>query len=107
MAVFVHRGQLADSFEPGNYTLTTDNLPILSTLQGWKYGFNSTFRSEVYFVSTRQITELKWGTQKQIMLREDDLGPVRLRESGCARSVSARVTTSARYAPRGTARWSA
>lgn len=81
-AVFVHRGQLADVFEPGNYTLTTDNLPILSTLQGWKYGFNSPFRSEVYFVSTRQITELKWGTPNPIMLRDPDFGPVRLRAFG-------------------------
>ena len=61
-AVFVHRGELADVFEPGHYALTTDNLPILSTLQGWKYGFNSPFRAEVYFVSTRQVTDLKWGT---------------------------------------------
>lgn len=82
VAVFVHRGQLADSFEPGNYTLTTDNLPILSTLQGWKYGFNSPFRSEVYFVCTRQITDLKWGTPNPIMLRDPDFGPVRLRAFG-------------------------
>ena len=82
VAVFVHRGQIADAFEPGNYTLTTDNLPILSTLQGWKYGFNSPFRSEVYFVSTRQITDLKWGTPNPIMLRDADFGPVRLRAFG-------------------------
>jgi membrane protease subunit (stomatin/prohibitin family) len=82
VAVFVHRGQIADSFEPGHYTLTTDNLPILSTLQGWKYGFNSPFRSEVYFVSTRQIADLKWGTPNPIMLRDEDFGPVRLRAFG-------------------------
>ena len=82
VAVFVHRGQIADAFEPGSYTLTTDNLPILSTLQGWKYGFNSPFRSEVYFVSTRQITDLKWGTPNPIMLRDADFGPVRLRAFG-------------------------
>jgi len=82
VAVFVHRGQIADAFEPGHYTLTTDNLPILSTLQGWKYGFNSPFRSEVYFVSTRQISDLKWGTPNPIMLRDDDFGPVRLRAFG-------------------------
>jgi membrane protease subunit (stomatin/prohibitin family) len=82
MAVFVHRGQIADVFEPGNYTLKTDNLPILSTLQGWKYGFNSPFRSEVYFVSTRQITDLKWGTPNPIMLRDADFGPIRLRAFG-------------------------
>jgi membrane protease subunit (stomatin/prohibitin family) len=82
VAVFVHRGELADAFEPGNYKLTTDNLPILSTIMGWKYGFNSPFRSEVYFVSTRQITDLKWGTPNPIMLRDADFGPVRLRAFG-------------------------
>ncbi len=82
MAIFVHRGKLADVFEPGAYRLTTDNLPILSTLQGWKHGFNSPFRSEVYFVSTRQITDLKWGTPNPIMLRDSDFGPIRLRAFG-------------------------
>lgn len=66
----------------GHYELKTDNLPILSTLMGWKYGFNSPFRAEVYFVSTRQITELKWGTPNPIMLRDPDFGPVRLRAFG-------------------------
>ncbi len=82
MAVFVHRGELADVFEPGSYTLKTDNLPILSTLQGWKYGFDSPFRSEVYFVSTKQITNLKWGTPNPIMLRDPEFGPIRLRAFG-------------------------
>jgi membrane protease subunit (stomatin/prohibitin family) len=82
VAIFVHRGQLADVFEPGNYELRTDNLPILSTLQGWKHGFNSPFRSEVYFVSTRQVTDLKWGTPNPIMLRDPDFGPIRLRAFG-------------------------
>jgi membrane protease subunit (stomatin/prohibitin family) len=82
MAVFVHRGEIADAFEPGHYELKTDNLPILSTLQGWKYGFNSPFRAEVYFVSTRQITDLKWGTPNPIMLRDADFGPIRLRAFG-------------------------
>src|SRR3954469_3168050 len=81
-AIFVHRGQLADVFEPGAYTLTTDNLPILSTIMGWKHGFNSPFRSEVYFVSTRQITDLKWGTPNPIMYRDADFGPIRLRAFG-------------------------
>jgi membrane protease subunit (stomatin/prohibitin family) len=81
-AIFVYRGQLADVFEPGNYTLRTENLPILSTLQGWKYGFNSPFKSEVYFVSTRQITDLKWGTPNPIILRDADFGPVRVRAFG-------------------------
>jgi membrane protease subunit (stomatin/prohibitin family) len=82
VAVFVHRGEIADQFGPGNYELKTDNLPILSTLQGWKHGFDSPFKAEVYFVSTRQITELKWGTPNPIMLRDADFGPIRLRAFG-------------------------
>ncbi|MEL6339814.1 MAG: SPFH domain-containing protein [Myxococcota bacterium] len=81
-AVFVNQGQLADVFEPGQYTLETSNLPILSTLQGWKYGFDSPFKAEVYFVSTRQITELKWGTPNPVMMRDADFGPIRLRAFG-------------------------
>ena len=82
MAVFVHRGELADVFEPGHYELRTDNLPILSTLMGWAHGFDSPFKSEVYFVRTSQITDLKWGTPNPIMLRDADFGPVRLRAFG-------------------------
>jgi len=81
-AVFVHRGEIADVFDPGHYSLTTDNLPILSTLAGWKYGFDSPFKAEVYFVSTKQITDLKWGTPNPIMLRDDDFGPIRIRAFG-------------------------
>ena len=82
MAVFVHRGELADVFEPGHYELKTDNLPLLSTLAGWKYGFNSPFKAEVYFVSTKQITDLKWGTPNPIMLRDPEFGPIRIRAFG-------------------------
>lgn len=82
VAVFICRGQLADVFEPGNYALTTGNLPIMSTIMGWSHGFNSPFRSEVYFVSTRQITDLKWGTPNPIMFRDADFGPIRLRAFG-------------------------
>jgi membrane protease subunit (stomatin/prohibitin family) len=82
LAIFVNKGELADVFEPGMYQLTTDNLPIMSTLQGWKHGFESPFKAEVYFVSTRQITDLKWGTPNPIMLRDADFGPVRLRAFG-------------------------
>ena len=81
-AIFVSNGRLADIFEPGHYTLATDNLPLLSSLQGWAHGFESPFKSEVYFVSTRQIGELKWGTPNPIMLRDEDFGPVRLRAFG-------------------------
>lgn len=82
VAVFVHRGKLADVFEPGHYDLSTSNLPLLATLQGWAYGFDSPFKSEVYFVNTRQVTDLKWGTPNPIMLRDADFGPVRLRAFG-------------------------
>lgn len=82
VAIFVHRGQLADIFTEGVHTLNTQNLPILSTLAGWKFGFNSPFKSEIYFVSTRQITDLKWGTPNPIMLRDPEFGPIRLRAFG-------------------------
>jgi len=81
-AVFVNEGKLADVFQPGTYTLDTKNLPILATLQGWKYGFESPFKAEVYFVNTRQFTDLKWGTKNPIMLRDAEFGPVRLRAFG-------------------------
>lgn len=82
VAVFVNMGQLADVFQPGMYTLETPNMPILSTLQGWKHGFESPFKAEVYFVSTRQFTDLKWGTKNPIMRRDPEFGPVRLRAFG-------------------------
>jgi len=81
-AVFVYRGQIADVFEPGHYELQSENLPLLSTLAGWKYGFNSPFRSEVYFVSTRQLTDLKWGTPNPVMLRDPEFGSIRIRAFG-------------------------
>lgn len=82
VGVFINEGQLADVFQPGTYTLTTQNLPILGTLKGWKYGFESPFKAEVYFVSTRQYTDLKWGTMNPIMLRDPEFGPVRVRAFG-------------------------
>ena len=81
-AVFIDEGELADVFEPGMYTLETANLPVLSTLRGWKYGFESPFKAEVYFVSTRQFTDQKWGTKNPVMLRDPEFGPVRLRAFG-------------------------
>jgi membrane protease subunit (stomatin/prohibitin family) len=80
--VFVNEGQLADVYTPGTYTLTTENMPILATLKGWKYGFNSPFKAEVYFVVTRQFTDLKWGTQNPVMRRDPEFGPIRLRAFG-------------------------
>lgn len=81
-AVFENEGKIADIFQPGMYTLETKNLPILSTIQGWKYGFNSPFMAEVYFCSMRQFTDLKWGTMNPIMMRDAEFGPVRLRAFG-------------------------
>ncbi|MBI5863838.1 MAG: SPFH domain-containing protein, partial [Planctomycetes bacterium] len=81
-AVFVNEGKIADVFAPGTYTLDTRNLPILATIFGWKYGFESPFKAEVYFVSTRQFTDLKWGTKNPVMLRDAEFGPIRLRAFG-------------------------
>jgi membrane protease subunit (stomatin/prohibitin family) len=82
VAALVNQGQLADVFLPGMHTLATANLPILSKLQGWKYGFQSPFKAEVYFISTRTFTDRKWGTKNPIMLRDAEFGPVRLRAFG-------------------------
>src|SRR4051794_9881164 len=81
-AVFVYEGKLADRFAPGRYELTTENLPLLSTLQGWKYGFKSPFRSEVYFISTRPVTDLKWGTPQPVTVRDPDFKMVQVRANG-------------------------
>jgi membrane protease subunit (stomatin/prohibitin family) len=81
-AVFVNEGQVADAFTPGTYTLETQNLPILSTLKGWKYGFNSPWKAEVYFVNTRLFTDMKWGTQNPVIVRDPEFGMVRLRAFG-------------------------
>ncbi len=82
VAQFVYLGQFGDTFEPGTYTLTTDNIPILSTLKGWKYGFQSPFKADVYYVCTRLFTGNKWGTSNPIMMRDQDFGIVRLRAFG-------------------------
>lgn len=81
-AVFVFEGQVADVFTPGRYTIEGGNTPILSKLGAWKYGFNSPIKAEVYFVNTKQFTDLKWGTSNPIMLRDADFGIVRLRAFG-------------------------
>ena len=81
-AVFVFQGQIADVFGPGLHTVDGGNTPILSKLGAWKYGFNSPFKAEVYFVSTRQFTDRKWGTPNPVMMRDTDFGMVRLRAFG-------------------------
>ncbi len=81
-AQFIYLGQFGDTFGPGKYSLTTDNLPILATLKGWKYGLHSPFKADVYFVNTRLFTGNKWGTANPIMLRDADFGIVRTRAYG-------------------------
>src|SRR5262245_16597366 len=79
---FVYLGQYGDLFQPGKHTLTTDNIPVLTTLQGWKYGFETPFKADVYFVTTRLFTGNKWGTSNPVMVRDQDFGIVRLRAFG-------------------------
>jgi membrane protease subunit (stomatin/prohibitin family) len=81
-AIFVNEGTIADVFTPGSYVLETQNIPVLSTLKGWKHGFNSPFKAEVYFVNTKHFTDQKWGTKNPIMLRDAEFGPVRIRAFG-------------------------
>src|SRR5499427_6480465 len=79
---FVYIGQFGDLFGPGKYTLTTDNIPVLTRLKGWKYGFESPFKADVYYVVTRAFTGNKWGTSNPVMMRDADFGIVRLRAFG-------------------------
>ena len=82
VAQFVYEGQFGDTFGPGTHSLVTANIPILSDLKGWKYGFESPFKADVYFVNTRLFTGNKWGTANPIMMRDADLGMVRVRAYG-------------------------
>src|SRR6187397_1618361 len=79
---FVYLGEFGDTFLPGKHTLTTDNIPVLTKLKSWKYGFNSPFKADVYYVMTRLFTGNKWGTSNPIMLRDADFGVVRARAFG-------------------------
>ncbi|MEP6490223.1 SPFH domain-containing protein [Microcoleus vaginatus GB2-A3] len=82
IAVFVSEGQVADVFDPGMHELYTRNLPVLGTLKGWPYGFNSPFKAEVYFFNTKIFTNLRWGTSNPVIIRDPELGPVRMRAFG-------------------------
>jgi membrane protease subunit (stomatin/prohibitin family) len=82
MAVFVNEGQVADVFGPGMYELYTANLPVLASLLAWPHGFESPFKADVYFFSTRRFTDLKWGTRNPVILRDPEFGPLRLRAYG-------------------------
>ncbi len=82
VAIFVNEGELADVFEPGRYELKTSNMPILTAIKSWKYGFNSPFKSDVYFVNTKQFLDMKWGTSNPVMMRDAEFGMIRLRAFG-------------------------
>jgi len=82
VAQFVYLGEFGDTFAPGKHTLTTENIPILTKLKSWKYAFNSPFKADVYYVTTRLFTGNKWGTANPIMMRDQDLGIVRVRAFG-------------------------
>jgi excisionase family DNA binding protein len=81
-AQFVYLGQYGDCFGPGKHSLVTDNIPVLTKLKGWKYGFESPFKADVYYVTTRLFTGNKWGTANPVMMRDKDFGVVRLRAFG-------------------------
>lgn len=93
-AVFVHEGQLADVFTPGLYLLETNNMPVLTTLNHWDHGFESPFKSEIYYVNTTRFQDQKWGTKNPIMCRDPEFGPVRLRAYG---TYEVRVTDPAKF----------
>jgi membrane protease subunit (stomatin/prohibitin family) len=82
VAVFMNEGQIADVFQPGLHTLSTQNMPILTTLKGWKFGFNSPFKADVFFISTKQFIDQKWGTKNPITLNDPRFGFIELRAFG-------------------------
>src|SRR5262249_29263843 len=82
LALLVNEGKAADLFAPGLHELTTRNIPVLTTLKGWKYGFESPFKAEVYFFNTKLFTDLKWGTSQPVLMRDREFGMIRLRAFG-------------------------
>lgn len=82
VALFLNEGQIADVFLPGRHTLKTENMPILTSLKSWKYGFESPFKCDIYFISTRQFTDLKWGTPNPIFIKDPEAGRIQLRAFG-------------------------
>jgi len=82
VAIFINEGQVADVFKPGRYELSTQNMPVMTTLRSWKYGFDSPFKAEVYFFNTRLFSDLKWGTQNPVMMRDAEFGMIRIRAFG-------------------------
>ena len=94
IAVFMNEGKIADVFQPGMHTLETQNMPILSTLKGWKYGFNSPFKADVFYISTKQFIDQKWGTKNPITLSDPRFGFIELRSFG---SFAFRVTDGGKF----------
>lgn len=82
VALFLNEGQLADVFKPGLHSLSTENIPIISSLKGWKYGFNSPFKADIYFINTRQFVNNKWGTPAPILMNDPVFGQIRVRAFG-------------------------
>ncbi len=82
MALFLNEGQIADVYFPGRHQLTTENMPILTTLKSWKYGFNSPFKCDVYYASGRQFTNMKWGTPNPIFIKDPEAGRIQIRAFG-------------------------
>lgn len=82
VALFMKGGELADILYPGTHTLNTNNLPILSTLMAFKYGFNSPIKADLFFISTKQFIDNKWSTKNPFMLKDQDFGMVRIRGFG-------------------------
>ncbi|HEX8658740.1 MAG TPA: SPFH domain-containing protein [Hymenobacter sp.] len=94
VALLMDQGRIADVFGPGRHVLATANLPVLTTLRGWKYGFDSPFKVDIFFVSTKQFTNLKWGTPNPVILRDPEFKQVRVRAFG---TFTLRVTDAARF----------
>jgi membrane protease subunit (stomatin/prohibitin family) len=82
MAVFVHKGQICDIFPAGSYNLGTEIFPILSKLAGWRYGFQSPITCDIYYVNTKQFTNMRWGTSNPIIIRDPEFGVVRVKGYG-------------------------
>lgn len=81
-AIFVNEGELADVYGPGRYELSTSNMPVMTKLQSWRFGFNSPFKADVYFINTKQFLDRKWGTANPVMMRDAEFGVIRLRAFG-------------------------
>jgi membrane protease subunit (stomatin/prohibitin family) len=93
-AVLLSEGKLADVFDAGTHTLSTGNIPLLSKLKGWKYGFQGPFKADVYFLSVKQFVNLKWGTPAPIMMPDSQFGQVRVRAFG---SYNVRISDPAKF----------